>query len=189
MSLSNWSLSSFLTDGAETDRARTDHAEAAGPRVSLSEFRPQKCRCYECPRTGRSCRPGQQAVTLSPSRHVQDTGLLPTFGQPGWLIAPIAALPHDRATLVVPDRQHPGSHALPHVPSWPPANHLSRLLCRLRRADCTLDNRFKTREDTGNARDRAGPFAPPGLPGHPGSGHQCGRASALGTQARGRGTR
>ena len=53
------------------------------------------------------------AVKLSPSRHVQDTGLLPTFGQPGWLIAPVAALPHDRATLAVASPSHPGSQACP----------------------------------------------------------------------------
>jgi len=50
------------------------------------------------------------------SRHGQDTGLLPTFGQPGCLIAPVAALPHGRATRAVADRPHPvvayGNHAL-----------------------------------------------------------------------------
>jgi hypothetical protein len=50
---------------------------------------------------------------MSPSRHVQDTGRLPTFGRPGWLIAPVAALAHDRATLALADPPHPGSHAPP----------------------------------------------------------------------------
>jgi hypothetical protein len=86
------------------------------------------------------------AVKLSPSRHVQDTGLLPTFGQPGCLIAPVAALPHDRATLAVADLPDPGSHALSGGPS------------RLRQADPSRTNHSSPLRP-GTPAARAGPSA------------------------------
>jgi hypothetical protein len=82
-------------------------------------------------------------VRLSPSRHVQDTGLLPTFGQPGCLIAPVAVLPHDRAILAVAAPRHPGTHAPPHAACLPRGGPPSRQVSRLRQAHYTQDNRFK----------------------------------------------